>query len=470
VSSSVPDVRVGAVPAELGAATALEKVGGSLGSMAPAARVVHWGGRVGAVALPAFTLVAITERSTMGLVCAVLVAAVWLAALSKASAAVPFALGTPAAAAAGTLGGLVVASSLDLWIPGVALGPGLLFLTAAGIFSSWTLWELVVECAATRKRRVLVIGSVACTNAVVEGLDEAGQCKFAVIGSVHEAEPAEGPAAAPKLGSVTALAEIVAAHSPDLIVLADEREPADVLDRLLDIAGHTFRVVTVPHFFEHALGRVPLHHVTPTWFMSMVHLRQRAYSRLAKRVFDLSVAFLALVASAPLFVLVAAAVRITGSPVLYRQTRLGERGECFTVVKFRTMRPDAESASFALWAEARDPRVTGVGRVLRKTRLDELPQLWNVVRGEMSIVGPRPERPEFVEVLERSVPYWNRRLLIKPGITGWAQVRTPYAADCHGAANKLSHDLWYLRHRSIFVDLAICAKTASVMLFGRGAR
>jgi exopolysaccharide biosynthesis polyprenyl glycosylphosphotransferase len=455
------------VPAEVGAATAIESLASPLGAAPGAARVPRWAGRVAAVAIPVVTLVALAEHSLAGCVCAGLMAAVWLAGLCRATAAVQPALGTPASATAGTIAGLVVASSVDVWVPGTAFEAHRLVLVAVCIFASWTASELLVERAVARRERVLVIGSGACTNAVVDALAEAGQRRFTVIGSVndHDAEDSS-----PRLGDVAALGDIVAAHSPHLIVLADEREPADVLDRLLEITNQSFRIVTVPHFFEHALGRVPLQHVTPTWFMSVLHLRQRAYSRLAKRVFDVSVAVFALVATAPLFVLVAAAVRLTGSPVLFRQTRLGERGSHFKVLKFRTMRPDAERAGLALWAEQCDPRVTRVGHFLRKTRLDELPQLWNVIRGEMSIVGPRPERPEFVDILERSVPYWSRRLLIKPGITGWAQVCAPYAGDCDGAAKKLSYDLWYLRHRSIFVDLAICAKTGAVMLFGRGSR
>jgi lipopolysaccharide/colanic/teichoic acid biosynthesis glycosyltransferase len=135
--------------------------------------------------------------------------------------------------------------------------------------------------------------------------------------------------------------------------------------------------------------------------------------------------------------------------------------------KFRTMRPDAEQSGQAVWAQTRDPRVTAVGRIMRSVRLDEVPQLWNVIRGDMSIVGPRPERPEFLQFLEQKVPFWTHRQLIKPGITGWAQVRRGYTADAEGSIDKLSYDLWYLRHRSMIVDIAICLKTLGV-LFSAG--
>jgi lipopolysaccharide/colanic/teichoic acid biosynthesis glycosyltransferase len=156
-------------------------------------------------------------------------------------------------------------------------------------------------------------------------------------------------------------------------------------------------------------------------------------------------------------------------PVIFRQVRLGEGGKPFTIYKFRTMTTNAESDG-AVWALEGDPRVTDVGRFMRKTRLDELPQLWNVLRGDMSFVGPRPERPEFVAELESEVPYWSRRHLVRPGITGWAQVRRGYTADAAGTGDKLSYDLWYLRHRSLVVDIAICVKTVSTLLSGSGAR
>jgi lipopolysaccharide/colanic/teichoic acid biosynthesis glycosyltransferase len=153
--------------------------------------------------------------------------------------------------------------------------------------------------------------------------------------------------------------------------------------------------------------------------------------------------------------------------MIYRQTRVGEGGRHFTMFKFRTMRADAE-ADLPAYADLRDSRVTPVGRVLRMTHLDELPQLWNVLRGDMSIVGPRPERPEFIPMLEEAVPFFSRRLLVKPGVTGWAQLRSDYSSDVEGAEDKLSYDLWYLRHRNLLVDLAICAKTFSGVLIRPG--
>jgi lipopolysaccharide/colanic/teichoic acid biosynthesis glycosyltransferase len=212
---------------------------------------------------------------------------------------------------------------------------------------------------------------------------------------------------------------------------------------------------------------VPLRCLPPSWFLSILHLRQRPYSRFAKRAFDVVVASIALVATAPISAVVAGLVRLTPGPIIYRQTRVGQSGKPFTMYKFRTMRADAEAGG-ALFAAERDPRTTRVGRFVRMTHLDELPQLWDVLKGDMSIVGPRPERPEFVPMLEGAVPYFTRRLLVKPGITGWAQLRSDYACDCDSAADKLSYDLWYLRNRNLLVDLAICAKTFTSIVLRPG--
>jgi lipopolysaccharide/colanic/teichoic acid biosynthesis glycosyltransferase len=178
-----------------------------------------------------------------------------------------------------------------------------------------------------------------------------------------------------------------------------------------------------------------------------------------------------MVVLAPIFVLIGVAIRLDSrGPALYRQQRVGEHGRRFTMLKFRSMVDDAEPHGLAVWAREDDPRITRVGRVLRRFRCDELPQLWNVLRGEMTLVGPRPERPELVSELARVVPYYDSRHLARPGITGWAQVYAPYGASVDDALRKLSYDLYYLKHCSISTDFGIMLRTASVMIGGRGAR
>ena len=219
--------------------------------------------------------------------------------------------------------------------------------------------------------------------------------------------------------------------------------------------------------YERALGRVPCEEINAAWFL---HVLGEGRRRMIQDMVNRVVALVALVLLAPLLGLIALAVRIDSrGPALYRQERVGERGRHFTIFKFRSMVVDAESNGVQ-WAGENDPRVTRVGRFLRLTRLDELPQLLNVVRGEMALVGPRPERPEFVEQLSSEVPFFEFRNLLKPGITGWAQVYAPYGASVEDAAVKLSYDLYYLRHRSIATDLAILFRTVWVVVSGAGAR
>jgi len=188
-----------------------------------------------------------------------------------------------------------------------------------------------------------------------------------------------------------------------------------------------------------------------------------------KRLFDIAVGCVGLVLSIVIAPLIAVLIRRTPGPIIVRQVRVGEGGVPFTMYKFRSMVAGAEDPGHPQWAASCDPRVTRFGATLRRTRLDELPQFWNVLKGDMSIVGPRPERPEFVDLLTRDLPCWSFRHLIKPGITGWAQIQGGYAASPIQATEKLAFDLWYLRHRSLLLDLAIVVKTVPKVLSRQGA-
>jgi exopolysaccharide biosynthesis polyprenyl glycosylphosphotransferase len=189
-----------------------------------------------------------------------------------------------------------------------------------------------------------------------------------------------------------------------------------------------------------------------------------------KRTIDLTLALVMAVTALPLMLLAALLVLIDdGRPVLYRQERVGENGRTFVLSKFRSMRKDAERGGTPIWATDGDSRITRVGRFLRKTRLDELPQLWNVVRGDMSFVGPRPERPFFVEQLSKEIPFYQQRHAVKPGLTGWAQVKYRYGSSLEDAMEKLRYDLYYIKHLSVFFDLTIVFDTVKVVLFRKGA-
>ena len=414
--------------------------------------------------LPCFTFAA--HRFGPGrfaVAASLLLTAVWLICLRSAFSAVHPTLGSPVRCAVATVTGFVGVSAVALWIPGMGMGFSTVLMLAVSVFALGTVWEAISQ-RVVGKRRVLVVGSTHSADAVADAISFEGGSPFTVVGAVDDEEGDEQ-----RLGSVAELTRVIEEQRPDLIVLTDGEGSTKAIDRLLASPTGSFRVVGLAHFFDHAFGRVPLENLTATWFMSIFHVWQRPYTRFAKRTFDVVCASIGLLLAAPLMLVIAGLVRLSPGPVIYRQTRVGEGGRRFTMYKFRTMRVDAEEPGQAAWAAQDDPRVTRVGRVLRKLHLDELPQLWDVLRGDMSVVGPRPERPEFIPMLEEAIPFFTRRLLVKPGITGWAQLRRDYASDAEGAADKLSYDLWYLRHRNLTVDLAICAKTFS-SLFVRPGR
>jgi exopolysaccharide biosynthesis polyprenyl glycosylphosphotransferase len=387
-------------------------------------------------------------------------AAVWLISLRIASASAPYALGPWVPAAIGTATGLVCVMAVNPYVEGLGLSLTSLCGGAVGVFLSVGTWETILE--RTAQRRVLVIGA----EAVAEIADAARRVRRVPF-DIRGTSELPGPpleTTTSSLGELEKLAEVVDAQQPDVIVLADGESCSAALERLLDMTDRRFRVAGLTSFYEYAFGWLPLGHLTPMWFLSLLHLRQRPGRRPSKRVFDIVLAASGLVLTGLLLPLIALVVRQTPGPLLYRQTRVGERGRRFTMYKFRTMPADAERPGEPVFAQAHDPRASAGGRFLRRTHLDELPQLWNVLKGEMSIVGPRPERPEFVQMLETSIPFWSRRLLMKPGMTGWAQVRCGYASDCASAAQKLSYDFWYMRHGSLAVDLAVCIETALQVL------
>jgi exopolysaccharide biosynthesis polyprenyl glycosylphosphotransferase len=271
------------------------------------------------------------------------------------------------------------------------------------------------------------------------------------------------------LGSLDDLESVLAAELIDTVVVSVRRNRLDLFSRLSAYPGN-ITVQELPDFSERVFGRVPIDVINAAWFMHMIHPFYRPYSRAVKRMADVVAALFALALFAPVIPFAMLAVKLTSrGPIFYSQTRVGEHGREFRIHKFRTMRTDAEAAG-PQWAQKRDPRVTKVGHLFRTTRIDEVPQLWNILCGHMSFVGPRPERPEFVSELEREVAYYQRRHLVKPGLTGWAQVRLGYADSVEGAASKLGYELYYLKHQSLFLDFVIFVETFRVVLLRFGSR
>lgn len=258
----------------------------------------------------------------------------------------------------------------------------------------------------------------------------------------------------------------------ELVVGIRDRRNGNVpIRELLECKLEGISIVELSSFFERETGHVQLDSLNPSWMVFSDGFCRTSYRNASKRIVDVVAGLAMLIASAPLMLLTAVAIFAeTGRPILYRQLRIGECGHPFEVLKFRSMRVDAERDGVAQWAQRNDSRITRVGRVIRTLRIDELPQLFNVLKGDMSLVGPRPERPQFVEELRREIPYYSNRHTVKPGLTGWAQIRYPYGASVEDARQKLQYDLYYAKNHTLFLDMLILLQTAEVVMFGRGAR
>ena len=322
------------------------------------------------------------------------------------------------------------------------------------------------------RRRVLVLGAGKRAQRLRE-LGEQPSAGFAIVGYVGMIENT-----VPVVEEAIARSAIhnLKRHVENLgvseVVLAlEERRNALPLKDLLRIKTAGVHVNDFSSFIERETGRVDLDTVNPSWLIfSDGFSSGRAFSAAFKRIFDITVSLILLILTAPVILLFAILVKLDSKgPAFYRQSRVGLYGQLFDVIKLRSMRTDAEAAG-AIWASKDDPRTTRVGRFIRKVRIDELPQTWSVLKGEMSFVGPRPERPEFVADLEEKLRYYAERHMAKPGITGWAQVNYPYGASIEDSRNKLEYDLYYVKNYTPFLDILIILQTLRVVLWHEGAR
>jgi exopolysaccharide biosynthesis polyprenyl glycosylphosphotransferase len=345
------------------------------------------------------------------------------------------------------------------------LSPGdaavvLIAITILGVAMSTLINRVTPVTAPTR---VAVIGSVQSAVDLARELHGAGSAQYMVVGRIAYDAHRQDDDDAPILGSLEQLGSIVEHMQIDLLVMTSEVPRFRVFEEVANTCLHLpVRLMELTGFYEDVFGHVPVAEINAAWFQYIMHPRYSPITPSAKRALDLVVAIALGVAFLPVLLVCALLIRRDGGPALFRQIRIGEGGKPLAVYKLRTMRTDAGLDS--QWASPGDPRITRVGATLRKLHLDELPQILNVLRGEMSIVGPRPEQPDFVERLEGLLPFYSRRHLIKPGITGWAQVRCGYAGSDVGSAWKLCHDLYYLKYRSMAFDLSILAETLRSIL------
>lgn len=339
-------------------------------------------------------------------------------------------------------------------------------------FAAWISFRF----ESSRQVRVAMIGSSSLALGLDHELRSANIRGYAVVGWLDDKRPntAPGGGGPRRLGSLDQVREVVSRHSVDLLVHssapsndddAPRRPRLELFERVAsDCLDLPVRLIEASQLYEDLLGHVPLGQSNSAWFQYLLHPRYSGGSPLSKRAFDLIVGSTMLVLLAPVLLAFAIAIKLTdGGPVFYRQRRVGESGREFWMIKLRSMQVASEQEG-ARWAADEDDRITAVGSIMRRLHIDEMPQLWNVLRGEMTIVGPRPERRELISELEVNLVYYDRRHLVKPGLAGWAQARCGYGGSAEGTGWKLCHDLFYLKHRSIYFDSLILLENVRVSL------
>ncbi|HID64904.1 MAG TPA: sugar transferase, partial [Anaerolineae bacterium] len=335
------------------------------------------------------------------------------------------------------------------------------------------LWRLIYGTTArlpALQRNVIIAGAGWAGQMIAKAISEHVPVGLRVVGFVDD-DPEKinrTLAELPVLGRISRMASIVRRENvSEIIVAITHQFPGHLLQQILQCYEDGLQITPMPSLYEQLSGRVLVEHVGNRWDIVLpISLTSGAQAyQVAKRAADVLLSLVGLTLFAPLLPFIALAIRLDSpGPVFLRQDRVGQRGRVFKLIKFRSMVPDAEKDGVPQWAQKNDQRVTRVGRFLRRTHIDELPQLINVLRGDMSFVGPRPERPEFVSQLEQQIPFYRARLVVRPGLTGWAQVRYRYGSSVQDALVKLQYDLYYIKHQSLYLDLQIVLRTIGVVL------
>jgi sugar transferase (PEP-CTERM system associated) len=371
-----------------------------------------------------------------------------------------------------------ILAAIYFWFPDLIIGRGVFLIAALLVIVFVSGWRLAFEWVSGRvgpRERLLILGT---GNAALTLARELFERRFEfgvdIVGFVDPdparvGEPMINPGI---IGTLEDVPSIVRARGVDRVVvsLSDARGKLP-MEKLLEMKLDGVSFDHLASVYEEYTGKIAVENLRPSWLIFSAGFRKSRLVAAAKRLSDLFLCSLAMVVALPLMALVALAVRLTSpGPVLYHQRRVGLHGHIFTVHKFRSMRQDAEATTGPVWAsKTGDTRVTPIGRLLRRSRLDEIPQLWNVLKGDMSLVGPRPERPEFVSELTQRIPFYGQRHVVRPGLTGWAQVRYTYGASEEDALQKLQYDLFYIKHMSPVLDALILLSTIKTVVLRKGA-
>jgi sugar transferase (PEP-CTERM system associated) len=376
----------------------------------------------------------------------------------------------------------VILAIVYYWVPNLVLGRGVFALATVLIIALVAGWRIAFEWLSLKGQpteRLLIVGTgVAAVTLARELLERRRELGAELVGFVDSDAARVGTATGAAngtpdiIGTVKDIPAIVRSKGVDRVVvsLADARGKFNMDELLAMKMNDGVRFDHLASVYEQYTGKIAVENLRPSWMIFSDGFNKSDTLEAIKRLSDIVFAIIGLTLAAPLMLMVWLALRFgSHGPAIYSQVRVGKDGTTFTIHKFRSMQVDAEAASGAVWAKQNDPRVTKLGRFLRRTRLDELPQLWNVLRGDMSFVGPRPERPEFIAELTRQVPYYGQRHVVRPGLTGWAQIRHRYGSSVIDAQEKLQYDLFYIKHLSVAFDLYIVLETVKTVLVRGGS-
>lgn len=370
--------------------------------------------------------------------------------------------------------GCIILAGVYYSFPHLGLSSVIFFSSYAAICLALTAWRAAYYMILKKgifALPVLIIGTGKISAQITEEIEDNQDSGYRITAFFGNSTPSYNPTKAPLIPLSTPLSDACAETKTDLIVVApDDRRGTMPIEDLLECKLKGIIIEDGTTFFEAITGKILVKNLNPAWLIFSDGFHTSGISYFFKRVMDVILSLAGLVLSLPISLLTALLIKFESpGPIFYLQERVGEQGKTFKIIKFRSMRQDAEKDG-AVWAIKNDTRITRVGNFIRKVRIDEIPQMWNVLKGEMSFVGPRPERPVFVEKLTEAIPYYSLRHSAKPGISGWAQVCYPYGASEDDALRKLEYDLYYIKNQSIFLDILVIFRTIKTVLFQKGSR
>ncbi|MDQ3130616.1 MAG: TIGR03013 family PEP-CTERM/XrtA system glycosyltransferase [Acidobacteriota bacterium] len=372
----------------------------------------------------------------------------------------------------------VLLALIFYFVPPMLIGRGVSVFSVVIVLILLLVWRVLIHLLTGHPgigEKILVVGTGKSATDTAEAVWERRDAGYRIVGFVTEngAKPHTKIGESEIIGTVDNLESIIKSEKVDRIVIAvRERRGTFPTETLLkmSLAGDV-NIEECTSFFERVTGKVHIEMLRPSWLIFAGRKRDTRLKTAFREAIHRGLALIGLTLSLPIAVLTAIFIKLDSKgEIFYRQARVGKNGRIFHVIKFRSMKTDAEADGKPVWATAEDQRTTRVGRVIRKSRIDEIPQFWNIIKGEMSFVGPRPERPHFVEQLALEIPFYEHRHLTAPGLTGWAQIKYPYGASVEDARQKLQYDLYYIKNQSVALDLVIVFETVKTVLFGKGGR